>query len=100
MASQSKWKVKSEVDELEIQGRFRGLDLTVRTKFKSVANEGKERVECKTVLSEREISKFKINNIDRGPIVSKRVGLYWSRMFEEWDIWLSEYADSELILYM
>lgn len=66
MVSQSKLrrKLKSEVGEPEIYGRFKGLHLTVRTNFKFVFNEVIERVESKTILSEREISKLKINNID------------------------------------
>lgn len=66
MVSQSKLrrKLKSEVEEPEIYGRFKELNLTVRTNFKFVVNEGIERVESKIILSEREISKFKINNID------------------------------------
>ena len=66
MVSQSKLrrKLKSEVGEPEIHGRFKGLNLTVKTNFKFVVNEGIERVESKIILSEREISKFKINNID------------------------------------
>lgn len=87
MNSQSKLRRKSHTEvEWETKQWFKGL-ISQRPKFKLVANEGIERVENKIVLWERKISKSKIGNIDRGPTVSKRVSVYWSRKFEEWDNW-------------
>lgn len=75
------------------------LNFALRTKFRLVANEDIEKLKAEWSVEKKSL-KFRINNVEKWPIVSQRVSSYQSRMAEEWGIWLSKSLDLELAIHI